>query len=333
MKFTIATPLAIHEMGKRQNQEDAIYPKMGNATAEDRLFIVCDGMGGHESGEVASNTVCHAISLYIREKTDKNTFSEAQLNQALEYAYDALDEADKGHDSVKKMGTTLTLLKFHEGGCTLAHIGDSRIYHIRPSEHYIWHTRDHSLVNDLYEIGEISLEEMKTFPQKNVITRAMQPGLEKRPKANVRQITDVKAGDYFFLCSDGMLEETEDENLLNIFSDPETTDEEKKEILIKVTEENRDNHSAYIIHVTEVSEDIKEEKKLSAPQKERTEFPALQQNSEKSSTTSQQKKQCNEQSHKQRTKKRIRFWILLILLAAIIFCLSLIFIFIIKPIK
>ena len=224
MKFTINTPLAIHELGKRQNQEDAIYPVIGNATADDRLFLVCDGMGGHESGEVASNTVCQAMSKFINENANGDTFSDTLLKQAIDYAYNALDEANIGHDSVKTMGTTMTLLKLHEGGCTIAHMGDSRIYHIRPAEHYIWHTRDHSLVNDMYEIGEIKLEDMKNYPQKNVITRAMQPGQERRSKAAVKLITDIKAGDFFFLCSDGMLEETEDENLLNIFSDPDTTD-------------------------------------------------------------------------------------------------------------
>ena len=121
----------------------------------------------------------------------------------------------------------MTLLKFHSGGCLLAHIGDSRIYHIRPSERYIFHTRDHSLINDLYDIGEITLEEMKTSKQKNVITRAMQPNLERRPKADIKHITDIRPGDYFFMCSDGMLEETDDSDLLNILSDPDTTDDRK----------------------------------------------------------------------------------------------------------
>ena len=98
MKFTINTPLAIHELGKRQNQEDAIYPVIGNATADDRLFLVCDGMGGHESGEVASNTVCQAMSKFINENANGDTFSDALLKQAIDYAYNALDEANKGHD-------------------------------------------------------------------------------------------------------------------------------------------------------------------------------------------------------------------------------------------
>lgn len=250
MKYVL-NPLAIYELGQRSNQEDSIFPVSGEATAEDRLFIVCDGMGGHESGEVASQTVCKAMSEYILSQTSpEDTFTDKQFDEALNAAYDLLDQKDNG--AAKKMGTTMTLLKFHSNGCLLAHIGDSRIYHIRPSERYIFHTRDHSLINDLYDIGEITLEEMKTSRQKNVITRAMQPNLERRPKADIRHITDIQAGDYFFMCSDGMLEETDDSDLLNILSDPDTTDDEKIQILTKVSENNRDNHSAYLIHILNV---------------------------------------------------------------------------------
>ena len=67
MRVEIYDPLAIHELGKRDNQEDSIYPLDGNATANNRLFILCDGMGGHEHGEVASQTVCECISESIRQ--------------------------------------------------------------------------------------------------------------------------------------------------------------------------------------------------------------------------------------------------------------------------
>lgn len=250
MKYLL-NALAIHELGQRSNQEDSIYPEIGKASPDDRLFMVCDGMGGHDSGEIASQTICETMSKYILAHTStEDIFTNEQFTLALNASYDALDKKDNG--AAKKMGTTMTLLKFHKDGCLLAHIGDSRIYHIRPSERYIFHTRDHSLVNDLVDIGELTPEEAKTSNQRNVITRAMQPNLDKRPKADIKQITDICPNDYFFMCSDGMLEETEDCDLLNILSDLESSDDEKLEILIKVSENNRDNHSAYLIHVLEV---------------------------------------------------------------------------------
>lgn len=245
-------PLAIYELGQRTNQEDSIFPHYGKATEHDRTFLVCDGMGGHDSGEIASQTVCDTMGNYILKHTlTGSSFTDEQFDQALNAAYDELDTKDNG--AVKKMGTTMTFLNFHDNGCLLAHIGDSRIYHIRPSEKKIlFKTRDHSLVNDLTEIGEITPEEAKISKQKNVITRAMQPNLERRPKADLKHIKDIQPDDYFFMCSDGMLEETEDENLLNILSETDNSDEEKLEILIKVSENNKDNHSAYLIHVLDV---------------------------------------------------------------------------------
>ena len=66
MKINIYKPLAVQELGKRDNQEDCVYPSVGSATSGDSLFILCDGMGGHEHGEVASQTVCKCVSDYFR---------------------------------------------------------------------------------------------------------------------------------------------------------------------------------------------------------------------------------------------------------------------------
>lgn len=244
--------LSIYELGQRKNQEDTIYPPIGGWVEEDRLFIVCDGMGGHEKGEVASKTVCDKIVEYINENYDpKEIFTEEVFNAALSHAYDALDALDDGAE--KKMGTTLTFLMFHNDGCMLAHIGDSRIYHIRPSEskdsRILYVTRDHSLVNDLVAIGEMTAEEAKTSRQKNVITRAMQPNQERRSKADIYNIEDVRSGDYFYMCSDGMLEQAEDVEIANVISMDKKTDEEKVEMFRLLTKDNKDNHSAHLIKV------------------------------------------------------------------------------------
>jgi serine/threonine protein phosphatase PrpC len=254
MIIKIFQPQAIHELGKRENQEDTIYPKLGSATISDRLFIVCDGMGGHEKGEVASQTVCSALSEYINNNSKVDEpLSDYTFTVALEYAFSKLDEKDS--QSIKKMGTTLTFLCLHRGGCTVAHIGDSRIYHIRPSEsRLLYKSRDHSLVFDLYQAGEISYDEMKTSPQKNIITRAMQPGEDNRVKADVVHITDIQAGDYFYLCSDGMLEQMDDDELVSILHG-KTSDEAKRNQLIAATADNSDNHSAYLIHVENVEKE------------------------------------------------------------------------------
>ena len=138
----------------------------------------------------------------------------------------------------------------------MAHIGDSRIYHLRPSLGYPegvrFRSRDHSLVQQLYEMGEIAYAEMKTSPQKNVVIKAIQPYQEQRVKAELVHITDIRPGDYFYLCTDGMLEQMEDDQLLSIVADKNANDEQKRQRLIAATANNADNHSAYLIHIERV---------------------------------------------------------------------------------
>ncbi len=257
MKIEIYQPLSIHQVGKRDNQEDALW-RVG-ATSEDRLFIVCDGMGGHEKGEVASRTFSQALGKWFDEHINpEQPLADTQLSDALSFAYDELDKRDDGN-SIKKMGTTLTLLYIHAHGVTAAHIGDSRIYHIRPgyysADHpekaILYQSRDHSLVYDLYEFEGLPFEEMATHPQKNVITRAVTPGEENRVLPSIIHITDIKPGDYFYLCSDGMLEQMSNAELATLFSTADT-DEQKRRHLVEATQDNADNHTAWIIRVKDV---------------------------------------------------------------------------------
>ena len=249
MKFKIFQPQAIHEIGQRKNQEDTIFPAKGVATTDNRLFMVCDGMGGHEHGEVASGILCKAVSDFFAEDT-YGFVSDIDVKDALNKAYEQLDQHDDG--AARKMGTTFTFVALHSGGVTIAHIGDSRIYHVRPSEHIIlYKSRDHSLVYDLYQAGEISFDEMSTSPQKNVITRAVMPGEDNRTKPDIVHSTNIKPGDYFYLCSDGMLEQISDQEILDILCS-RGSDEDKCRKLIENSRNNKDNHSAYLIHIEDV---------------------------------------------------------------------------------
>lgn len=259
MKYKLKA-YSIYEFGQRKDkfgnphQEDYIFPTSENLNNDARTFVLCDGMGGHDAGEVASSTVCETMGKYI---DSCSSFSEDILHKAIEKAYTELDNKDTGAE--KKMGTTMTFLKLYDEGYMIAHIGDSRVYHIRPGKtaddtEIIFKTRDHSLVNDLIKLGEITEEEAKTSQQKNVITRAMQPHQEYRSKADIHKSCDIKAGDYFYMCTDGMLENMEDNQLCYYFSDEAGTDEDRVKKLINATQENRDNHTAFIVHVTEVSD-------------------------------------------------------------------------------
>lgn len=246
MKISLYSPLSIHEIGQRPNQEDSI------AQWDNRLFVLCDGMGGHEKGEVASQTICKSIGDWYNTRAI-HPLGKPQVEDALAYAYAQLDEKDGGE--FKKMGTTLTLLYIGSEGVIAAHIGDSRIYHIRPGVGVLYQSRDHSLAFDLFQAGEITYEEIATFPRKNIVTRAMTPGKDNRMRPDIIHITDVQPGDYFYLCSDGMLEQMGNDELLTLFAS-DITDEEKQKQLINATSANQDNHSAWLIHVKDV---VKEE--------------------------------------------------------------------------
>lgn len=265
MKYNLRI-YSIWEYGQRKDaegnphQEDCVYPLPKDIKDTDRTFILCDGMGGHDAGEVASATVCEAMAESIRNDGHDadGVFSDNDLQNALSDAFKALDEKDSG--AVKKMGTTMTFLKFHNDGVTIAHIGDSRIYHIRPGKtgqdtEILFQTEDHSLINDLIKVGELTKEEARHSHQKNIITRAIQPHLERKPQADIYHTSDIKAGDYFYMCSDGMLEQSDMEDgttLCNIFSKEGGPDMQKVDILRDVTEDNHDNHTAFIIRVEKV---------------------------------------------------------------------------------
>lgn len=257
---------SIWEYGSRTDaagnphQEDSLYPAYGSQSPQDRTFILCDGMGGHGSGEVASAAVCEAMSRFITNDGHdaEGIFTDKDLDDAIAAAYRELDRRDT-HES-RKMGTTMTLLKLHTNGATVAHIGDSRVYHIRPgaTEHdtrILFQTRDHSLVNDLIKAGELTEEEARYSAQKNVITRSMMPGSDCRHRADVWHTADIKAGDYFYMCSDGMLEQPEMNDgsaLKRIFSHQGGDDAQKVQVLKGATDTNKDNHTAFIIHILDV---------------------------------------------------------------------------------
>lgn len=255
MKFEIYCPICIHELGKRDNQEDTIYPSVGMATEADRVFVLCDGMGGAEHGEVASATVAGAVAFSLQKSLNQCEATPRQiLKLALNDAYDALDAHNTSEEktSAKTMGTTLCVLILHEGGALMAHIGDSRIYHVRPSSRSILtKTRDHSMVRDMIELGEITPEQAKKVNYRNIITRVMQPNTDRDP-SQIDETVDIQAGDYFYLCSDGMLEQMDDEQLLEILCASDLSDQQKRDALLKATVDNKDNHSAILIQIKSV---------------------------------------------------------------------------------
>lgn len=255
MKITIRKPLGYSQIGRKDQQEDAVWPLFSDVSADNPCIVLCDGVGGSEHGEVASQTSSKVIGEYLTAVAKSHpVVTEDDVNAAVNLAYDELERIDTGssENGSVSMATTLTCVCLHEDGILAAHMGDSRIYQIRPGVGLLYQSSDHSLVNALLQAGELTMEEAKTFPRKNVITKAIQPHSNKRFNAEVHQLPDIQSGDYLFLCCDGVLERLTNERLVEILS-MSCSDEGKIQLLeAESTDKTKDNYTAYLIPIDTV---------------------------------------------------------------------------------
>ena len=216
-----------------------------------RLAILCDGMGGHRGGDVASEMAVSHLGHTWEESDvqDAEQITQWMLTRISRENKRILEKSRKFFD-LEGMGTTLVAAAVVDQEFVIANIGDSRAYHYTGGR-LNQVTEDHSLVNDLIKIGELTPEDAENYPRKNVITRALQPHLEHRYKADIVTLKDIRPNDFFYMCSDGMLEEASNANLcfmLNL----QKTEEEIIKMLVLNSQHNRDNHSAHLIHILDV---------------------------------------------------------------------------------
>ena len=258
MEIKILQPAYFTECGQKPNQEDALFPRAGEATTNHRIFMVCDGIGGHEKGEVASNCVAETIGENLADAPLCSIEEMKEYFQkALTLTYDTLDQLDADNTSRRKMGTTLTFLALCADGILIAHIGDSRVYQLRPGSGILFQTRDHSLVYDLIAAGELTEEEARTFPQRNIITRAVQPNQEYRARPTFDIITDLRPGDIFFLCSDGVIEKVENDELQDFLLADAPLDEKLAKLrTCCLDRQTHDNNTCYAIELSHVTPDV-----------------------------------------------------------------------------
>lgn len=251
----IINAYALQDIGKRLNQEDTFFPPFidpchfdensrewsyydGTPHTDERLFLVCDGMGGHDRGEVASRIVVETMSKSLLQQASiEGTFNDDMVRKAVEESLQALT-AEDDPTVVRKMGTTMTMLKFHTSGATVAHIGDSRVYQFRPAQgsqpaRIMFRTEDHSCGN-------------------HILTRSMMASMTKIPEVAIDHITDIKPGDVFMLCSDGIFENMGDDALCSLLTDPNYRDVERVQQILQRCSENHDNHTAFVVRVKDV---------------------------------------------------------------------------------
>jgi protein phosphatase len=250
MYITIKKPFSISEIGKKLNNEDSIYPNGDYGSINDRLFLVCDGVGGSNKGEVASSIACDSIQSYFSTFLDtEKKFDPEFIQKAIRYTEIRFDDYIKENPTANGMATTLCLLYLDTDSIYLAHAGNSRIYQFRKGK-IIFKTEDHSLVNSMIKNWKINPGDAKKHPQRNVIYKSIQ-GSKIPLNIEVTQITDVQPDDRFLMCTDGVTESLNDDELSALFSKEYSPEEILSVIKTRCDDQSSDNYSAYLIPIYE----------------------------------------------------------------------------------
>ncbi|HEX9795752.1 MAG TPA: PP2C family serine/threonine-protein phosphatase [Anaerolineales bacterium] len=239
---------------ERDHNEDALFVLLLNASGFDAipdfgLFVVADGMGGHRSGERASAISVQTVARRITQETLLRFFDESgrgDIPALHELLREALEEANRSVvEMVPGGGTTLTAAVLLGEQLTIGHVGDSRAYLVKDGTTEVI-TRDHSLVERLRELGQLTPDEAATHPQRNVLYRAIGQG----DNLEVDVFTQpIPRGGYVLLCSDGLWGEVPDEEILRIIS--QSTDlQQACEELVRAANAagGPDNITAVLVH-------------------------------------------------------------------------------------
>lgn len=201
---------SLTDVGKIRNvNQDYIYSEENPIGSFPNLFIVADGMGGHKAGDFASEFCVMAVIDQIKKSSKKTPIGI--LEDAIKTANDELLLKSEEKSELDGMGTTFVAASIFENTMYVANIGDSRLYVINDEIKQI--TEDHSLVEEMIKTGEISREDARLHPNKNIITRAL--GSNKYVSPDYFEVL-LKEGDTVLMCSDGLSNMIEDEEIKNI---------------------------------------------------------------------------------------------------------------------
>jgi len=215
----------------RDHNEDNIF-----GSADSRLWIVADGMGGHACGEIASDIVVKRVQASHQEGTS--------LPVAIELAHSAVTVEAKKNAKAKGMGATVVVMSSSDDRYDIAWVGDSRAYRLRNNRLELL-TRDHSYLEWLKDNG-ITIEEARKHPRRNVITQSIGVG-----EPNPEMVSgDFERGDRFLLCSDGLNDELTDEEICKILRSAEDSDVVTKLLIDAALDYGgRDNISVIVVDI------------------------------------------------------------------------------------
>ena len=227
---------------KRQLNQDVVYSSelpVGNLP---NLFIIADGMGGHKAGDYASRYAVDTIEKETLESLEENP--EIILQKAISKANKDIRELSHQNPDMEGMGTTIVAATIYGKYMKVANVGDSRLYIINGKK-IKQITRDHSLVEEMVRIGELDRISARNHPNKNIITRAV--GVTASVVADFFDV-ELKEGDVILMCSDGLSNMLEDEEI-RMIACAQRDIIEKAEALVRAANNNgeKDNISLIII--------------------------------------------------------------------------------------
>ncbi|MGE5490808.1 MAG: Stp1/IreP family PP2C-type Ser/Thr phosphatase [Actinomycetota bacterium] len=237
----------------RSHNEDAVF-----GSAEEGLVILADGMGGYNAGEVASGMATTLLSSNFArllrhcqpEAMDPETgkrHAHRHIEEEVAAANSAIYNTAQSQPQYAGMGTTLVMAWFYDNQVTVAHIGDSRLYRLRGEEFKVI-TRDHSLLQEQIDSGMITAEEARYSQNKNLVTRAL--GVDPAVAPEIHDY-DVQPGDIYLLCSDGLNDMVDDEEIGLTVQTLAANLELAADQLIQMANDNggRDNVSVILVKV------------------------------------------------------------------------------------
>lgn len=212
------------------------------------LFIIADGMGGYDGGDIASSYAVKSAASYIKTNYEI-TFNEDEdilklVNGAIEYANMLVYEKSRENEKLVHMGTTIDIILIIKNKLYIGHAGDSRVYRIR-KEYIRKLTKDHSYVQELIDDGKLKEEDSNIHPDKNMITKAI--GMSKLVEPDTFINRFIK-GDILVMCSDGLSNYISDEEIRDVVKDKNIKD--PAEELVKRANEagGRDNITVIVIY-------------------------------------------------------------------------------------
>ena len=209
---------------KRNNNQDSIFFSDTPVGPLPNLYIVADGMGGHRAGDKASRMAIDITVDFVKKSTIENPV--ALLKRAMLFVNNEIYKAACADLDLNGMGTTMVAAVAQDGKLYVANVGDSRLYAIGGEIHQI--TMDHSLVEELIRKGELERKKGRNHPEKNIITKAMGSKDEMMP--DFFEI-DINTEEKYLLCSDGLSNMVEDDEIRDIVSEEDDLDRIAQELV------------------------------------------------------------------------------------------------------